>query len=853
MAEIEHMIKVIKGHELDMEQSERIYEPAALMYPAFCKSLRAVEQIVSRTHDYHGKKHTNSEQVTCDLFGYSGNVIVFDAKWGGGKTRTMLSVGEFLNEPRQQDADSILENAKVDIQNERFYVLPPVAPAIMEKGQNILQVVLSRLYGRAQILLKEQEKHFDYRRDSEKTRSDLVRAFEDCLRGINGIKNPSSEDALSISSLQELSDGMALRNHFHELIQLILDLQLDGADRKNNFLILQLDDADSQIRYGYEVLEDVCKYLMIPNLIIFMSCEMQFMTKVVMQEHLSHFRESASNPQILIINDLLRKSQKYLDKMVPPANVIHLPEIDTLIEEKGNEIGLSYVEIVGGREKSLIPWAKGPDWNLQDTILMMVYRKTGIVFCKPRGYLHNLIPKTIRGINQMLYTLGAMEDLPSLGGCWSSVDSFEKRLMRRVVIEEKNLTDFEEYFMKSWLPAKISNPRDQAFLNDFYHSARKNGAVLALRYFNDRYCRKFSDKVLDDSLEKSLGEVQKSHASDFSQICIDDALKLLEKSHRTQDDFLLYFAIRTIRTIQCHKMVVQVKKETLKKYEQKKTGVILFDYDPEKTGLPTTYLLNPKVKEQRLNQLKGIDIFTLTEVPIPGEKLNGADAQGEQSKYQVLKDYWKTKASGSLDEAVMRLFKDTMTADSSENTLRLNVLNLITMDLVLGNSKIKFLTKDAGKIIENQQIVFETQEYALLIASNWDVQERVYKYLTVRKENETGTSENPVMDLFTSMDKAVQEGMGRKLWDAYVSSFFSGCVRSEKPWSFLYGDPPSFMGRLNQGFNTTSVDNLYFEMYVKSDDGQETESPAPVSNAKDQANNDLFEESSQDLEDEGES
>ena len=827
MAEKKHTIKVIKGHELDLEMPEKLYEESALMYPAFCKTISAVAQIVSRTHDYHKKQHTNDEQVSYDLFTYSGNVIVFDAKWGGGKTRTMLSMAEFLSENKPNYTYSFLKDGGKVIQNSRFYTLPPVAPAIMEKGQNILQVVLSRLYTRAQNLLKEQSSHFDYRKDNEKSRSELVRAFEDCLRGINGIKNPGSEDSLSVASLQELSDGMALRYHFHELIQLILNLSSDGADKKNNFLILQLDDADSQIRYGYEVLEDVCKYLMIPNLIIFMSCEMQFMTKVVMQEHLSHFKESVSNPRILIVNDLLRKSQKYLDKMVPPSNVIHLPEIEILVEEKGNEIGLLYVEIDNGKEESLISWAPVSTWNLQDTILMMIYRKTGIVFCKPRGYLHNFIPRTIRGINQLLFTLGEMDDLPAIGDCWNDVESFAKHLKTRNDLEEKNLNDFEDYFMNGWLPAKISNPRDRAFLNDFYHSARKNGAVLALEYFYEKYCRNFSDEIIDTELEKKLKGVQSRHASKFAQICIDDALKLLEKSHRTQDDFLLYFSIRAIRTIQCHKMVVCVKKETLIKYELEKPSVILFDYDPERTGLPSTYLLNERVSKQRLNRIEGkIDILSLTELPIPQNEENGVGTQStseEQSgelisdPYQILKKYWKAKVGETPENKdVMRLFKNVMTSDSSDDMMRLNVLNLITMDLVLGNKAVKFLARDKANAIPMQQKIFATQEYALLIAANWDVQERIYKYLTAQDEEMTGSDAKPIKKLFEKMDEIIQGITEHKLWDTYQSSFFDSCIEEVKQWTFLYEDPPSFLGRLNQGLNVQKADDLYFEVYVDS-------------------------------------
>ena len=852
MAEIKHTIKVIKGHELDLEMPEKIYEESALMYPAFCKTISAVAQIVSRTHDYHEKQHTCNEQISYDLFTYSGNVIVFDAKWGGGKTRTMLSIGEFLAETKQKYTYSFLKDGGADIQNAKFYTLPPVAPAIMEKGQNILQVVLSRLYSRAQNLLKEQSANFDYRNDNEKFRSRLVRAFEDCLRGINGIKNPGSEDSLSVLSLQELSDGMALRYHFHELIQLILNLSSDGADKKNNFLILQLDDADSQIRYGYEVLEDVCKYLMIPNLIIFMSCEMQFMTKVVMQEHLSHFKESVSNPQILIVNDLLRKSQKYLDKMVPPANVIHLPEIETLIEEKGNEIGLSFVQIVNGEEQSLIPWARESVCNLQNTILMMIYHKTGIVFCKPQGYLHNFIPRTIRGINQMLYTLGAMEDLPRMEDCWSSVQSFANRLEMRNNLEEKNLNDFEDYFMNGWLPAKISNPRDRSFLNDFYHSARKNGAVLALEYFYEKYCKNFSDTIIDGELKDDLKNVQLRHASKFAQVCIDDAIKLLEKSHRTQDDFLLYFSIRTIRTIQCHKMIVQVKKETLTNYKYNKSSIILFDYDPDRTGLPSTYLLNTLVSKQELNRLKeedGIAIFGLTELSVSKNEKDGTDAQsategqsGEASErlYHFLKDYWKTKIENTPeDKDVLRLFKNIMTADSSDGTIRLNVLNLITMDLVLGNKAVNFLTKDKANVIPMQQRAFATQEYALLIAANWEVQERIYKYLTAQDKEMTGDDAKPIKKLFEKMDEIIQGITDHELWDAYQSCFFSSCGEEVKEWTFLYGDPPSFLGRLNQGLNVGKADELYFEVYVNfcappngtpSAQGEETSSQEQKSN-----------------------
>lgn len=839
MAEIKYTIKVKKGHELDLEKPEEIQNESALMYPAFCKAISAVSQIIKRTHNYHEKQHTNEEQIAYDLFSYSGNVIVFDAKWGGGKTRTMLSVAEFLSErvSKPKYTYSFLKDGSDDIQNARFYTLPPVAPAIMERGQNILQIVLSRLYSRAQNILKEQGTRFDYRRDQEQVRANLVRAFEDCLRGINGIKNPGSEDALSISSLQELSDGMSLRRHFHDLIQLILELSSDSKDKENNYMILQLDDADSQIKYGYEVLEDVCKYLMIPNLIIFMSCEMQFMAKVVMQEHMVHFKESVNSPRILIVDDLLRKSQKYLDKMVPPANVIHLPEIETLIEERGNEIALSYVEITDGKETSLIPWSNAGSWNLQNTILMMIYRKTGIVFCTPKGYLHNFIPRTIRGINQLLFTLGAMDDLPQMDNCWESVQSFANCLKKRTEQEKENLATFEDYFMNAWLPAKINNPRDLQFLNSFYHSARRNGAVLALKYFDEKYCWNFSDKEIDEYLSKSLKKIQSRHASKFAQICIDDALKELEKVHRTQDDFLLYFSIRTIRTLQCHKMTVRVKEERLEKYRTNPSGIILFDYDPSRTGLPSTYLINDHVSQAVLKEALPSECF-----PIRVFSEWDSKKSSEISQYEAMKVYWEEIERSSDDKLAMKLFKDTMTADSGEDVLRMNVLNLITLDLTLGKEN-HLSVKEGQNAVLMQQKAFETQEYALLIASNWDVQEKVYKYLSVQDVREEGTSALP--RLFGKLDDIIRRLTDTKLWEVFQTSFFSSCSEEVREKKFIFSDNNAFCSHFAQIGCIQSgdlFDNIINQLYGSrpgekdGEGGQTGNAPATPADSKEQQN-----------------
>ena len=57
------------------------------------------------------------------------------------------------------------------------------------------------------------------------------------------------------------SFAAAVRNHFWELIR-FFDQHNGG---KETFFVIQLDDVDSQIKYGYQVMDDIRKYLVIPN------------------------------------------------------------------------------------------------------------------------------------------------------------------------------------------------------------------------------------------------------------------------------------------------------------------------------------------------------------------------------------------------------------------------------------------------------------------------------------------------------------------------------------------------------------------------------------------------------------
>ena len=174
----------------------------------------------------------------------------------------MLSVSSFLQKSKKERSTALERMAHGSMKllsDKEFTVIPPISPSVLEEKENILYVILTRLYRFAEERLREESVRKN--RSYSQRREDLWRAFQDCYSGINGLKAQKQEKHGDLMELQDLRDGLILRRHFFTLIRTILNTDWRG----DAFLVLQLDDADSQVENGYEVLEDVRKYLQIPN------------------------------------------------------------------------------------------------------------------------------------------------------------------------------------------------------------------------------------------------------------------------------------------------------------------------------------------------------------------------------------------------------------------------------------------------------------------------------------------------------------------------------------------------------------------------------------------------------------
>ena len=583
-----YVLQVQRVRESNLQYIENISKEESIMRPSYEQAMRALIRIMQRTKLFHEE----NENKTADLddfslenrlFGYSENIIAFAAPKGGGKTATMQSFSRILNEGfGKNSANKNVNNAFLNVLKEdeeenpeawlkrcNFILTTPVAPAVLTGTQNILYVVYSRLYRYAERLIVERSRN-DRIREAQKNK--IIRSSQKVISGIKGIKQPDEKYPGDLASMQDVCDGLSLSRHFYNFVQNILELADGDMGISDRYLVIQLDDADSKSQKVYEVMEDVRKYLMIPNLVILMSVDQKCLSDVVLQDNLSYFPDLLKIDQERLSHDLSKNTNKYIDKLIPPTHMVHLPRIDQVVTQWGDMLRLRYVTKKG---KDVYSWMNDEEMDLQTAVLVLIYRKTGILFVKPPHYLHNMIPRTLRGLVQFLSLLDKMEDIPQLDfGTYTDVEAYAKAVLNQSEIAAINQRQFSDYFRTSWMNVKIVDQRDRGFIERFANTVSSNRIRLALEYLRIRY--------RNDLDEKHFQNIK-------SRVQLDQLMWKLDRVRRTENDFKLFFAIRTLFTLDSHQHILKRKREAARRYiaNPNNKGILIFDLNPTYIWTPT--------------------------------------------------------------------------------------------------------------------------------------------------------------------------------------------------------------------------------------------------------------------------
>ena len=671
-------IEIIKNREtsLVIDDIGTAIEDDCILKDGYIKAHHALKRYIIQTSKIRhelSESEKSASQIHDILYQSPQNIIAFTGKRGTGKTSAMISFSEYLKS-RGECSHESRKKWKENFESLHTLVLSPIDPTMLENDQDILSVVLSRLLYKAE---ERWDNNLEFHRGArylEKAKNELLKKANDCMNGILAVKKRG--EIKGLADLQRVGDSAVLKKNLFDLVNLVnmFCLGTEDASVESSLLVIPIDDTDCQIKKAHEVLEDIRRYLTIPNVIILMATDGDMLRKVFAQHYANEF-DVAIKKGFLETDDMEHYAEKVLTKLIPGTQRIYLPAFESLLEGNSVRLELGYYDddkkdrdLISDSTRLTREQVKNKendiDFNFSAKVLTFIYKRTGIVFSEHDAYINNIIPTTMRGLAHLLNYLYSMEDVNEIDYTHDyTPQEFVEITQNRIKSLEKNLDSFEEYFMNEWVPAKVSGDMVK-ILKGIQEQVPANVYKYAFDEMYDKYIvengqHSFFSPDGGDSyyrLMQLLGAINGTIKSDIQKT----------KKHRT--DYYNTFAIRTLITIKNNKQALNTKLNVIERFNQATTDEKTkgLDYSLCTMGDSLPHRIQNEVKDnQYLNTLEPV-VNLFSELLKKGTA--GDDAQTPFERFCLQEVSWIVLCNWEVHDIIHKSIESYRGQEGEKNT-----------------------------------------------------------------------------------------------------------------------------------------------------------------------------------------
>lgn len=419
-----------------------------------------------------------------DAQDYVNNIIAFVGERGAGKTSCMCSVISILQELQNKKAyNTSFDNLKT-LPQKRIHALKLIDPSFFDAVHNILEIIIGEMYNRT-----SRDLSTSITVDKENEARKLLKSFQAIKRDMLYVdKNTRFERDEELEELSLLAAGVDLRTGIQKLIADYLSYF------NSDVLLISIDDIDLNVKLAYEMVEQIRKYLILPNVMILMAVKIDQLSMVI-QENLSKQFDQAlkHDTRILTGNDISEMAERYINKLIPIESRIYIPSPDVFF---GNSL------VIKDRENVVFEAD-----TVRDAIPSLIFTKCRYLFYNTRGTTSPIVPRNLRDLRLLLQMLIKMKD-------YSEV----KPINMTEALGNKQ--QFKRYFFSTWLDSLEVDVRS-----------------VAIKLINETEPTLFNKKVVDlirnmyaDATSKEL----KSHKMYFD---IDSAMAKDANEIKVEDNF----------------------------------------------------------------------------------------------------------------------------------------------------------------------------------------------------------------------------------------------------------------------------------------------------------------------------
>lgn len=540
-------ITVIKGQEYKVCKIN-MKDENNFLYNSYLQANNCLKEITEFRNFISEFRKSNSKGTNYNYLNYEhlNNIIAFCGERGQGKTSAMLSYADILSESK----------------NNQYCIMKTIDPTSLEKNDNILMMILSAIFNEFKKKWGNLESlHNNINIDK------ILELFQKAHHHISAIKCVSNKELNNdfdetMENLSKYGDSMDLKSSFEELITEFMH----NYGNKDGYFVIPIDDTDLNIERAFEIVEDIRKYLVIPNVIILMATKFEQL-KIAVEQHFRQSYKTMLKANRVSDIEISQMASKYLDKLIPETRRINVPKID-VVDANGNLPTIIYKESSDENADDILSYYGD---NLQDQIINYIEAKTAICFDTDNlnSRVHWIIPQTMRELVNLLAFLSKMNTVgENKNGQFYFKLEFDQNGTNRPVIKNlyDNLNGFYIYFRTSWVANNLCDDEITSIENiintDIQATHMQTLLELKKRVskLDDAVKNAYPDKItnvsnfkkyatLTERIDEIIKNISISNKYSYSLGNIFDALMAIEMCAGLDSVLKFTFAVKTIYTL----------------------------------------------------------------------------------------------------------------------------------------------------------------------------------------------------------------------------------------------------------------------------------------------------------------
>lgn len=399
------------------------------------------------------------------------NVIAFTGRRGTGKTSAMLSIADSLSELSSEKRN------RFEIQD-AFVQLPYINAAVLDEEEDIILIVLSRMFKKLDILSCDTE-HM-----RKKDFHDTIRKLKEDMCKIHGhyvnLKDKSDLTS-SYYSMENLYAKYNIRNEFAELVEKYTKFYNTYKMSNTTHLILCIDDVDMSRQDHMRIMQCIHQYFMIPNVVVMVTLNFPILTASLQQNSFNRLN-TISDKESQNLHLAFEHTHDFLRKIIPSDMRITMPswrkyDYRNLTPVKVNLGKSSELVALGEKFPKLkdsvlfkkLSECKDDDYTLspKDLVLMLLADRTNVYLDVKGNKYHFMEPDSLRNLYDIFYMLYHMSDISSLEKEKETDDAYfhERKANRKILLDYLYFKLLPEYDLSTeeekLINAFISEPIDR--------------------------------------------------------------------------------------------------------------------------------------------------------------------------------------------------------------------------------------------------------------------------------------------------------------------------------------------------------------------------------------------------------